>query len=67
MQCQHCYEEIKFIEQDGSEFYIRSKASRHRYYEDDLFCLWPNEDLMHVPLPLDRIDEVIFHGRPRTD
>lgn len=70
MQCLHCYTEIKCV-QDRDDpdtlIYIRSKASRYRYYEDDLFCLWPDESLMHVLLPLDRIDEVIYNGRQRSD
>ncbi len=67
MQCQHCYTEIKYIVEDDVESYINSRASRNSYFEDDLYCLWPREDILHTPLPLARIDEVIFHGGPRTD
>lgn len=69
MRCLHCPEEIKYVQDmcDSDEYlYIRAKANRRAYYEDDIFCDFPKNKLVHVPLPLDRIDEVLY-GRPKAN
>jgi hypothetical protein len=48
------------MEKDDSYFYIYEGAHKSAIYTDEIYCDYPANLILHTPLPLDRIDEVLY-------